>query len=173
MMAAREPVTNWKNWRDIVASETVVCDLHKYKSKTVVSWDRPKYAAHDQPAPMVLSSYMRLDGKTRNVNLDITLTAQAVAAIRANTIHIDRDTINIKCIVWDDGRALVLAQHSQILGDVWLAKIDASTIPTFPVRYEVRSDEGLEGVFESKEAADKHVESLREIGARNLTVDEE
>ncbi len=139
MRQPREPVTEWLNWRDVVAQETIVelDGKHKYKSRTlhawpVASWRHDRRAARDT-GPMSLSSFavVELLGG-RRVHLDVVLTPQAIAAIGANTIHVDDDTINVHVIVWDDGRALVVAQHSKIIGSVWLAKIDASTIPTFP-----------------------------------------
>jgi hypothetical protein len=44
-------------------------------------------------------------------------------------IRVDYDSISFQINVWDDGRALVCAHYSQILGSRYLAVIDASTIP--------------------------------------------
>lgn len=133
---SKRPVTNWKNWRDVFASEDVRVDLSpgKYRPATLHTWTRERHAVHDRPRPMHLSSFARIDGNRQrsDVYLDVTLTAQAIEAIGNNTIHIDNDTINVKVILWYDGRALVIADHNQIIGGVWLAIIDSTTIPTFP-----------------------------------------
>jgi len=129
-MSERNAVTEWKNWRDIFASEAVV-EPGAYKRKVLHTWTRDRYGAHDRPGSMVLTSYASVKGHHPRTSLDVTLTPQAVETIRANTLHIDRDTISVEVIVWDDGRALVVAQHSNIIGGTWLAKIDASTIPAF------------------------------------------
>lgn len=131
----RNAITNWNNWRDIFATERVV-DLFakpKYESHTIHTWERQSYGRGDRPRPMQLSSFASvrlLNG--RSVHLDVTLTPQAIAKIYANTLHIDNDTMNAEVIVWSDGRALVTVKHGKILGEVWLAKIDAATIPEFP-----------------------------------------
>lgn len=132
----REAVMDWKNWRDVIASERVI-EPGDYKRRDLHTWTRKRHEAHDRPGPMHLSSYARAKlGDGRHVSLDVELTPQAIEAIGKNTIHIDRDTISVEVIVWDDGRALVVASHNQIIGSVWLAKIDASTIPTFPAEEE-------------------------------------
>ena len=110
---------------------------------------------------------------TAAVSLDITITPQAIEAIGRNTIHVDDDTMNLEIIVWDDGRALVTAKHGKIIGEVWLAFIDASTIPTFPQRFEVRSAGALEGVFDDENAAEGYAAELRGNGAANVTVEPE
>jgi hypothetical protein len=128
----RAAVTEWKNWRDIVASERVVDLLGEYKSTTLHTWTRERLGKRDDPGPMVMSSYASVGGVHRSINLDITLTPQAIETIGKNTIHIDHDTMNVEVIVWTDGRALVVAHHGRIIGSVWLAFIDATTIPVFP-----------------------------------------
>jgi hypothetical protein len=167
---SRKVVTEWKNWRDIVASERVI-DLRKYKSTALHTWTRERLGKRDDPGPMIMSSFARINGLHAHVSLDVTLTAQAIEAIGANTIHVDDDTINIEINVWVDGEALVVANHSKIIGGVWLAKIDASTMPAFRILYEVRSgDDGLEGVFYDRPTAESYADDLRGIGASDVTI---
>lgn len=132
---SKKPVTDWKNWRDVFVSENVRTDLSpgKYRPATLHTWTRERLGRLDRPEPMRLSSFMRIDGnrKRSDVYLDVKLTTQAVETIGNNTIHIDNDTISVKVILWDDERALVVADHNQIIGGVWLAIIDARTIPTW------------------------------------------
>lgn len=179
----KTPVTPWKNWRDIFASETVVHFLQcvkgrtrhtDYKSKTIHTWVRKRVSRTDDPGPMKLSSFVTVESAdNRRTHLDVTLTPQAIDVIRANLLHIDDDMINVQVIVWEDGRALVEAHHGKILGSVWLAFIDSSTIPAFPRRYEVRSSGDLEGLFDDEISANAYAAELRSIGARGVTVEPE
>lgn len=132
----RTVITEWKNWRDIVATERVV-DLFakpRYQSRAIHTWTRQSYGKRDLPRPMELSSFSTVNviPSGRRVHLDLTLTPQAVEKIYANTLHIDDDTMNAEFFVYDDGTALVTVRHGKIIGEVWLARIDASTIPAFP-----------------------------------------
>jgi hypothetical protein len=173
MREQRGTVTEWKNWRDIVASERVVDDLGKYKSTTLHTWTRERHGKRDDPGPMCMSSYASVSGVHRRVSLDTTLTPQAIEAIGKNTIHIDDDTMNVEVIVWDDGRALVVATHGRIIGSVWLALIDAMTIPAFPQRFRVCSGDTLEGVFDDESKANGYAAELRGGGAPDVTVEPE
>jgi hypothetical protein len=168
-MNRREPVTDWKNWRDVFASETVV-DPGKYKSRTLHVWTRPKYAHHDDPRPMPLSSYASIKGHHPCTSLDVAVTPQAIEAIRSNTIHVDGSQMALEVIVWSDGRALVVANHGSIIGGVWLAVIDAATIPAFPREYRVLSEHKLEAVFTDDGNANAYAEELRGIGATDVIV---
>ena len=49
--------------------------------------------------------------------------------IEQRMIRVDYDSISFNIVTWDDGRALVVAQYSQIIGSHYVAIIDASTIP--------------------------------------------
>lgn len=48
-----------------------------------------------------------------------------------NVLHCSYDTMTFNVVIHDDGRALVILQHGQIIGSHWLAFIDAATVPTF------------------------------------------
>lgn len=50
--------------------------------------------------------------------------------VTESMLKLDNDTIYFKIIGYDDGTALVTADYNIILGDRWLAVIDASTIPS-------------------------------------------
>jgi hypothetical protein len=168
----RAAVTTWNNWRDVFVSETAVnLSDGKYKSRKLHTWTRQKHARNDNPGPMSLSSFVTVSGHDGSrTHLDVAVTQQVIDVIAANTIHIDDDTLNIEAIVWADGRALLVAHRSRIIGGVWLAKIDASTIPTWP-RFEVRAAGKLEGAFDDKDSADGYAAELRErTGASDVTV---
>jgi hypothetical protein len=52
-----------------------------------------------------------------------------VEAVKEHTIIVDKDSMSWEIIRWDGSRALVLCKHGTIIGDVWLAVIDPSTVP--------------------------------------------
>lgn len=52
--------------------------------------------------------------------------------IMVHTIHIEHDEFYFEAIVYDDGTALLIVKYNRILGDRWLARVDASTIPSEP-----------------------------------------
>jgi hypothetical protein len=170
-MSNREPVTDWKNWRDVFASERVVEPGPKYKSTTLHEW-KPLVGIDDprrKAEPSRLSSFVSIKGRHAHVCLDVTFTAQAIEVIGRNIIYVENDTINVEVIVWSDGRALVVAHNNRIIGGPWLAKIDTSTIPIFT--YEVRnSRQQLEGVFRDKDKADDYADELRRDGHVDVTV---
>jgi hypothetical protein len=45
------------------------------------------------------------------------------------TIVIDHDTMNWEIVIRDDDSALIICNHSQIIGSTWVALIPASTLP--------------------------------------------
>jgi hypothetical protein len=50
-------------------------------------------------------------------------------AVMAGMLRIPNDRITFEIIDNGDGRACVFAKYSLIIGDLYLAEIDASTIP--------------------------------------------
>jgi hypothetical protein len=48
--------------------------------------------------------------------------------VRANMIRIEHDSLYYEIIEYDDGTALILVQYNQILGNRWLAIVDAKTL---------------------------------------------
>ena len=49
--------------------------------------------------------------------------------VKRNTIHVSHDTMSFEVVIRGDGTALLTCQHGLIIGGVWLALIDANTIP--------------------------------------------
>lgn len=84
----------------------------------------------NRAATMLLGPYCRImrDG-SYNAAKYVAAHPDVAEAILNNTVWIEHETMNYSINVWPDGRALVLAEHSRILGDVWVAVIDAATIP--------------------------------------------
>lgn len=62
--------------------------------------------------------------------LHVTPAPRLVAWIHANMLYITYDQLYFDIIIHDDGRALVTVKHNQIIGSRWLARIDATTLPT-------------------------------------------
>lgn len=54
-----------------------------------------------------------------------------IDAIKAKTIIVPHDRMSFEIVDHDNGWSLVIAQHSQICGNVWLAYIRTETIPSF------------------------------------------
>jgi len=78
----------------------------------ISSWIRFRDAAHGHPVEQVKPS------------------PEVFNALRANMLDLgSRDEVSFEIIVHDNGWALVLVQHSQIIGSRWIAYIDAATLP--------------------------------------------
>lgn len=130
-MTRREPITAWCNWREIIASERVITPRHNAPLAPAHTWQPTPEMRRDKWAggPQTLSSGMTADLQTGRRFLDVVPTEQAIKAIRAHTLHIEYDTISLEAIEWDDGRTLITARNSLIIGGPWLAIIDSITIP--------------------------------------------
>lgn len=59
----------------------------------------------------------------------IEINPAILECIEERMIRVDYDSISFQVTTWDDGRAIVSAHYSQIIGSRYLAIIDASTIP--------------------------------------------
>ena len=53
-----------------------------------------------------------------------------VRFFRESVLHVPSDTLTFQAIVREDGSALVLMQHGQIIGSHWLAMLRGEEIPT-------------------------------------------
>lgn len=77
-----------------------------------------------------IGPFCGISGKGGYRHLYVKASDAVLEYIKANTIFCgSRDAITFKIVVRDDGEALVCADHNLILGSVWLALIDPSTIP--------------------------------------------
>jgi hypothetical protein len=74
-------------------------------------------------------------------SLYVRPTDEVVAYIKAHMLGLARDTIGFEIVVrrseTDDYEALVIAHNNLIIGNRWLALIDATTLPIPPVDSEV------------------------------------
>lgn len=61
--------------------------------------------------------------------LSVRVAEWVLSRIAERTIIIPHDTMSFEIVEHENGWALVVARHSAILGDVWLAYIRADSIP--------------------------------------------
>jgi hypothetical protein len=79
-----------------------------------------------------IGTFCAVSGKSR-YHFHVKPTAEVIEHIKANTIFCGvRDSISFKAVIRDDGTALLIAEHSLIIGSVWLALVDASSLPADP-----------------------------------------
>lgn len=118
----RSTVSDSRAWSDFFASATEHGLPKGYKSHSVGA-----------RGDMVFSSFMRatveVDGEKRRVYLDVEPHESTLDLVWRNTINVEHDTINFELIQWDADRALLLAHHGKIIGDVWIAVLDPRTLP--------------------------------------------
>lgn len=95
--------------------------------------------------PMKIGPYLTAEmgkaGTGRVGHESLWVRAHQVVAdvIHGYTVHLNGDTLSFHVIAWNADQALVIAQHSLILGDIWLAVIHPSTVPQRP-RVETPED---------------------------------
>lgn len=61
--------------------------------------------------------------------LRVKPSEDVVAYIRAHMLDSEWDTFHFQAVIHDNGHALVIVSHGQIIGSRWLAYIDADTLP--------------------------------------------
>ncbi len=76
-----------------------------------------------------LTGWLSVSGETERRSFHVKPTEAVIACVRDSMLHGEYDRIHFEAVVWDDGRALVLAQYNQIIGSRYLAVIDAASIP--------------------------------------------
>lgn len=133
--AERQPITDWKDWRDVFASETIIPGdkLNKFSAREL-----PERTCHTwyikervSAAPMYLSRFCRLKRLDRIFYLDVQPTKAAIEAMERYITFVEFDTMNFEAIEWQDGRTLIVCHNSKIIGGPWVAKINSTTIPHF------------------------------------------
>lgn len=80
-----------------------------------------------------IGPFMTLDmakvGGTRYGSAWVRARMEVHYGLHQEMLMMRGDTISYQVIAWDDKRAVVTAQYSQILGSHWLAIIDPESIP--------------------------------------------
>jgi hypothetical protein len=131
-------VTDWTDWRDLFADETVIPGdkLMEYskrdrKARTTHTW-RVKGGDKRYPfteAEMYLDRFMSLKRLDRTIYLEVIPTVQLVRKLEPHVTFVENDTMNFKAIEWDDGRTLITCENNRIIAGPWVAKINSITIP--------------------------------------------
>lgn len=85
---------------------------------------------------MPVGPYLTFDGKEASGAAAVIPTEATIAAVAANTIVIERDSMFFKVIEWapeEDGTrlCLVTCDHNQIIGGCWVAVIPLAEVPAF------------------------------------------
>jgi len=76
-----------------------------------------------------LSNYCAINGVGGYHGILVTPSDEVVQYFRDHVLHVPCDTLSFKVVVRDNGTALIIMNHSQIIGSHWLALVDADTIP--------------------------------------------
>lgn len=93
-------------------------------AKAIMEGGRAKRKHRDES--MTLGPFLSIrDGKS----LSVSCADWVLSRVRERTIIVPGDTMSFEIVNHDNGWSLVTAQHSQILGSVWLAYIKTETIP--------------------------------------------
>jgi hypothetical protein len=95
---------------------------------------RKRDGSPDLEGSMYFSPFCRLDLRERELpenayGLAIQTRVPAIEAVIKRTIIVDNDSMSWEVIEWEHNAALVLCRHSLIIGDVWVAVIDARSVP--------------------------------------------
>lgn len=93
------------------------------------SWEAGTWSDKAGKTYCTVSGYLSISGGRRFRSLDVNAKPNVMEYVRSSMLHGSYDTIHFSVTIWKDGRALVCAQYSQIIGSHYLAIIDAATIP--------------------------------------------
>lgn len=98
---------------------------------TLPSWEAGTWSDRAGTTKCYVTSYMAVDdvGCIGYRSMQVEAAPAVLDEIKSNMLHGSGDTIHFRVVVWDDGKALVMAEYSQIVGSRYLAIIDAATIP--------------------------------------------
>lgn len=92
-------------------------------------WIEPIFSSR-APRPGMASTEVGPFCTVRNgKSLAVSATDAAMKAIESRAMMINGDRMSFTITKWSDGTALVTCDYGRILGTIWLARIDASTIP--------------------------------------------
>jgi hypothetical protein len=100
------------------------------------SWEAGTWSDKQSKTRFKISSFLTVSGQTERRSYDVQARPVVLDFARTEILHTSNDQASFEVIVWDDGRALVTLQYSQIIGSHYLAIIDAKTIPQPPTPRE-------------------------------------
>ena len=79
----------------------------------------------------MVTPYCVVSGMDEHYSLYVKARESLIKAIEDNTIALENDYMYFEIVVYKDGSpALVICKYGKIIGDRWLARIDANTIPS-------------------------------------------
>jgi hypothetical protein len=110
---------SWKPWNRGEESPLVA---------VVPSWDSDEPGRHGYTC--ALSPYCLVKTAGGNYSgLSVKPAAAVVDYFKANVLRVASDTLSFSIIVRDNGTALILMQHSQIIGSHWLDIVPVDSLP--------------------------------------------
>ncbi len=111
---------SWKPWNRDEESPLVA---------VVPSWDSNERGRHGDTCALSPYCAVKGPGGGNYSGLSVKPTAAVVDYFKANVLHVASDTLSFSIIVRDNGTALILMEHSQIIGSHWLDIVPADSLP--------------------------------------------
>jgi hypothetical protein len=108
---------------DIFDAATVIKDLATYKSTTAYEW------ALEPKGVCKLSSFCSVDFGDQYMGFDVKANRLVVDTVGQHMLLSDGYVLNFSIVVRENGIGLITIKYDRILGDRWVAFIDAQTIP--------------------------------------------
>ena len=113
--------------------EIVECDVKKAPPPFVRRGEPVRMRRGTRQESMKIGAYLCfppcIKGEEFRNGLYVKPTQKCLDAILAHMIMVDRDTTHFNVCVYEDGTALVACSFGLIIGEVWLARVDATTVP--------------------------------------------
>ena len=110
--------TSWKPW-DRADEPGPVAE--------VPSWDSDQRGRRGYTC--ALSRYCSVGGKRHHQSLNVEPSPRVVDYFKANVLAVPSDTLSFQVVIRDNGTALILMQHSQIIGSHWLDIVPVDSLP--------------------------------------------
>lgn len=110
---------------DLFVRADLIPDLHKYKSHTVHT-----FTLINPVGFCWINSFCGSSGL--GPNFDVQPTDEVIDAVERSMLLSDGYVLNFALAIRTGGTALLYTHYNQILGDRWIAILDASTIPGIP-----------------------------------------
>lgn len=76
-----------------------------------------------------LTGYMMVSATGKHYSAHVTPSPMVLEYLKTNVLHCGNDRMYFEVIGRAGGKALVIAQHNVIIGNHWLAEVDAATVP--------------------------------------------
>lgn len=100
-----------------------------FKNVKDIFQGKPRQIKHSDET-MKIGPYLNMTGPdNEHRSMSVRCADWVLSRIRERTIIIGGESMHFEIVVHDNGWALVIAQHGQICGSVWLAYIKVDSIP--------------------------------------------